>query len=140
MGEQVRGESVVAGRKADVELTMRAFVELRRPPRAGTRATRSPRVGDRQEPLLRQPVQVVRGERAADAQRPGDLVAANRVVLGADVVVGVAAGRIGERAQRTDGFERIALRENARNSSFGATDRQALPNGVGVTRPPSAPA
>ena len=59
VGEQPRGEAVVARREADRHLARRAVVELRGPSGARAAAARPARVGDRQQAVRRQPVEVV---------------------------------------------------------------------------------
>ena len=65
--EQPGRQAIVAWGKVDRELVLGALVELGGPSGARTGSAGPPRVGDGQQPLLGEAVEVVRGERAPDA-------------------------------------------------------------------------
>src|SRR5439155_1429844 len=80
-------ERLVARWDAGGELALGARVELRRPARAGAGPTAAALEGDRDETLLGELVQVVGGERAADAGGRGGVVARDGPPGAGDVLV-----------------------------------------------------
>jgi hypothetical protein len=69
---------VVTRRDADGDLVIRAGIELRRPPCSRPRAAGAALVRDGEQALGREPVEVVGGERSADAGGGRRLFAADR--------------------------------------------------------------
>jgi len=74
--EQPGEQRVVARRQLDGDLGAGDAVELRGTAGAGTAPTAAPRVRDGEQPVGREPVQVVCGERPADAGVRGGFVLA----------------------------------------------------------------
>jgi hypothetical protein len=76
-------------------------VELRRPPGPRPGAPGPPRERHLQQPGVDQLVEMERDERAADAQRRGDLVAPHRLHAGlGDHLVRRPPHRVGQQGQR----------------------------------------
>ena len=79
----------------------RSAARPNRSARAGPRAAVAPGVGDVEQAGVDQFVEVERGQRAPDAERFGDLVAADRAGAGGQHrLVGRAPRGVGQRCQR----------------------------------------
>jgi hypothetical protein len=78
----------------------RPAVQLGRPTCAGSAATGASLVGDVEQGLLDQPVEVERDCRPGNPQRGGDFVSAYGRGLAHDVLVELASGRLVQRCYR----------------------------------------
>ncbi len=102
LGEQAPGEGVVAPRQRHVDLAAGPPVELGRPPRARALTTRQPLVVDVEQPVGREPVEVMGGGAALDPDGLGRPVTTDPIGAGDDEVVERASGGFAEGTDRGD--------------------------------------
>src|SRR6185437_2945895 len=102
LSQQSRGEFILPRRNADRELATRYGIELRRSACAGPAPARRPLVACREQPEVDELIQVIRGERSADAYRGGGLVPAYCFIPPGHVHVEAAAYRVIKATYRRD--------------------------------------
>jgi hypothetical protein len=94
LGEETGDEFVVPGGQADLELLRGPGIELGRASRPRSRASAPTSGRHLEQAVVHHPVEVVGGQRAADADRIGGFVAADRPALKAATWRYTPAGRV----------------------------------------------